>query len=381
MIKDLRVVGGMLALVALSGCNTFNQFLGREETIDYQSASPVRDGGLSVPPDLTQVPLNQRYQVPQGSAASYSQYASEQAQRDALRGQQAGSAVLPQRENIRLERDGDIRWLVVNMPADAVFEQALDFWRNQGFVVKSQNAQAGLIETDWAENRANIPQDIIRRTIGRVFDQAWDSGQREMFRTRLERAPDGSVEVYFTHQKMVEELINESQTKWVAGQQDPGLDAAMLSRFMVFLGAEEERAQASLAAVQAAPESAQGPTSSVVRGSGADGVLEIQEPFDRAWRRVGLALDRGNFTVEDRDRTAGEYYVRYVDVDAQQAERPGFLSRVFGDSTPKPQPQYRVLLSDVGGVTRVTVLNADGQPDNSPTAGRILDVLLQQLAD
>ena len=382
MIKELRVAGASLALVALAGCSTVNQFLGREDAIDYQSATPAR-ASLSIPPDLTQVPPNARYQVPQGpGGASYSEYTAAQAQRQANAGNPANATVLPQREGMRIGRAGDARWLVVNdMSADQVYEKALEFWRSQGFVIRNQNPQAGLIETDWAENRANIPQDFIRRTIGKVFDQAWDSGEREMFRTRLERAPNGSIEVYFSHQHMVEEVVSESQTKWVVGQSNPGLDAAMLSRFMVFLGAQEDVARAELAAEQSQAAQQQPAAAQIVRGSGAAGALEIDEPFDRAWRRVGLALDRGNFTVEDRDRTAGEYYVRYVDVDAQQAERPGFFSRIFGSSEPKPQPQYRVRLSELGSTTRVTVANSDGQPENSPTAARILDVLQQQLAE
>ncbi|MBU4611517.1 outer membrane protein assembly factor BamC [Achromobacter sp. GG226] len=379
MTRELRIAGAVVVAVALTGCNAFNQFLGREDAIDYQSATPTR-GSLSVPPDLTQVPANTRYQVPQGpGGTSFSQYATDQAQRRADAGTAQGSAVLPQRSDITVERDGTTRWLSVNMPANQVFERALEFWRSQGFAIRSQNGQAGLIETDWAENRANIPQDIIRRTVGRVFDQVWDSGQRELFRTRLERAPDGRIEVYFSHQHMVEEVINESQTKWVPRPSNPELDAAMLSRFMVFLGAEEERAKAEMQVAAAAgqPQGMAQSAQAVRSGS----TLDIPEGFDRAWRRVGLALDRGNFTVEDRDRAAGQYYVRYVDVDAQQTEKPGFFSRMFGSRQPAQQPQYRVQLSDVGGTTRVTVLNADGQPDSSATAGRILEVLQQQLRD
>jgi len=380
MIKELRTTGTALALVALAGCSTVNQFLGKEESIDYKSAQSARPS-LTVPPDLTQVPGNPRYSVPGGSGtATYSDYATEQARRQAQSGDVANAAVLPQRDGMRLARDGELRWLVVNMPATEVFNKAVEFWQSEGFAIRSQNPQAGLIETDWAENRANIPQDFLRRTVGKIFDQVWDSGERQLFRTRLERSPDGQIEVYFSHQHMVEKVVSEAQTKWEPGAPNPALDAAMLSRFMVFLGAEEERARSELASVQAedtAPTAAQ-----IVTGGGANGALEIAEPFDRAWRRVGLALDRGNFTVEDRDRAAGQYYVRYVDVDVQQQQQTkGFFSRMFGSKEPKVQPQYRVLLTELGGATRVTVLDSEGQPDNSATSQRILDVLLQQLRD
>lgn len=379
MIREIRTAGVAAALVALAGCSSINQFLGREDAIDYKSATSPR-ASLSVPPDLTQVPENTRFSVPPApGATSYSDYASDQARRQAMAGDRSASSVLPQMDNIRLNRDGENRWLTVDMSAVEVFNKALDFWRDEGFSIRSQDAQAGLIETDWAENRAKIPQDFIRRTLGKVFDQAWDSGMRDMFRTRLERGANGAIEVYFTHQHMEEELIGESQSRWVPKPSDPDLDAAMLARFMVYLGAAEDQAEAQLARASAAPQEAAAQT---VRGSGSEGMLEISEPFDRAWRRVGLALDRGNFTVEDRDRAAGQYFVRYVDVDAlKEEEKKGFFARMFGSSEPKPHPQYRVQLNESAGVTRVTVLNADGQPDNSPTAGRILDVLMQQLRD
>ncbi|TSH88882.1 outer membrane protein assembly factor BamC [Verticiella sediminum] len=378
MNRELRIAGAVVTLAALSGCNAFNQFLGKEDAIDYQSATPQR-ASLSVPPDLTQVPASSHYQVPAGAGgASYSQYASEQAQRQAQAASGQNARVLPQQDNVTVGRDGTLRWLIVDMPASEVFDRAVEFWRGEGFVIRNQNPQAGLIETDWAENRANIPQDFLRRTVGKIFDQVWDSGQRELFRTRLERGADGRVEVYFSHQHMVEENVSESQTRWVPRPPDPDLDAAMLARFMVFLGGEQNRAQAEMRLEEASQSVPAEPSAQLVRMADA-GALEVAESFDRAWRRVGLALDRGNFTVEDRDRTAGQYYVRYVDVDAQQSERPGLMTRIFGARTPKQQPQYRVQLSDVGGATRVTVLNAEGQPDNSSTAGRILQVLQQQL--
>jgi len=380
MKKELRIGGALLTLVAVAGCSSVGDMIGWNEPIDYRSSSPQRDGGLSVPPDLTKVAQNQRYTIPGTGGTSYSEYMSEQATRQAMSREQAADDVLPQRDNMRIERDGDSRWLVVyGKSAKDVYEEAIEFWRSLGFTIRSQDPQAGLIETDWAENRAKIPQDFLRRTVGRVLDFAWDSGEREMYRTRLERAPDGAIEVYFSHQRMTEEIISEAQSRWIPARPDPGQDAAMLARFMMFLGASEDRAKAEFERTQRAQASGQAVDTSLVRGSGKDGWLEIPESFDRAWRLVGLALDRGNFTVEDRDRTAGEYYVRYFDIDAEQGERPGWLRRIFGAGQPKVQPQYRVLLREMGGYTRVTVLNAEGQPDSSATAGRILDVLREQL--
>jgi outer membrane protein assembly factor BamC len=378
MTKTYRLASGLLVLSALAGCSTVNQLLGREETIDYKSSQPARTS-LSVPPDLTQVPGNSRYQVPDApGSTTFSSYSHDRNAQQAARSSGASSTVLPQRDDVQVQRSGDNRWLLVNLPPEQVYDKGLEFWASQGLVVKLNNRAAGIMETDWAENRANIPMDSLRGLVGKVFDQAWDSGIRERFRMRLERAPSGGTEVYITHRQVIEKVISESNVRWVEGDGDPGLDAALLSRFMVFLGAQTDRAAAAAELAQAQQTQ---PTTAVqrVRGSGKAGALEIDESFDRAWRMVGLGLDRGDFTVEDRDRLAGEYFVRYFDVDAEQQAKPGIFSRIFGSKEKPQSPQYRVKLEDRGGVTHVTVLDSDGKPDTSATAGRILDVLLSQI--
>ena len=96
----------------------------------------------------------------------------------------------------------------------------------------------------------------------------------------------------------------------------------------------------------------------------------MNEQFDRAWRRVGLALDRVGFTVEDRDRSKGIYFVRYIDpqVDNKSADSKGWLSK-----------QYRVVVKDLGEHAEVNVLNKDGAREQSATANRILSLLHEQL--
>jgi outer membrane protein assembly factor BamC len=109
----------------------------------------------------------------------------------------------------------------------------------------------------------------------------------------------------------------------------------------------------------------------------------VNEPFDRAWRRVGLALDRVGFTVEDRDRQNGMYFVRYADPEGdmqkKDAER-GFLSRLFGSSDPKVKAQqYRVQVKQEKEASLVHVLNKDGGAESSTTAQRIIALLHEQL--
>jgi outer membrane protein assembly factor BamC len=113
-------------------------------------------------------------------------------------------------------------------------------------------------------------------------------------------------------------------------------------------------------------------------------MLVMDEAFDRAWRRVGLALDRIGFTVEDRDRAQGLYFVRYVDPDADnRSPQKGFLSSLaFWRSDDKPAAggsEYRLRVQGQGDASRVSVLTREGGLDSSDTARRMLGLLQEQL--
>jgi outer membrane protein assembly factor BamC len=368
----------LLALALLAGCSDVNQILGKEEPIDYKSSvAQQHTDPLSIPPDLTQAANDPRYKT-QGGAATYSQFQQQGQQEAAAAATVKGDAnVLPQRTDMHVDRDGDLRWLVVDMPPEQIYSKVVDFWTNTGFTIHTNDPKAGLIETDWAENRAKIPDSWLRQALGSIIDQAYDSGEREKFRTRIERV-NGHSEIYINHQQMVEKVVgpNGSTTQWDNGKEDPGLNAAMLARLMVFLGADVDRARTMLADAQDKPQE---PTVHDVKADGA--LMTVNESFDRAWRRVGVALDAGGFTVEDRDRSSGDYFIRYLDTDTGvKQDQPGFIGRLFSSDKPTQAPQYRLHLAEQEGTsTQVTVLDANGQRDNSPTAQRLLSVLADKM--
>jgi outer membrane protein assembly factor BamC len=278
--------------------------------------------------------------------------------------------------DVRIERSGSQRWLVVKRPADQLWQPVVDFWQENGFLLSLDQQALGIMETDWAENRAKLPQDIIRSTIGKVFDSLYSTGERDRFRTRLERAADGSTEIYISHRGMIEVYSSErkDQTMWQPRPADPELETEFLRRLMVKLGVPQEQAKAQAASITV-PSAARATT---VNGSPA---VEFDDNFDRAWRRVGLSLDRTGFTVEDRDRAQGLYFVRYVAPDPNSAKEPGFLGRLFGAGKgPEATPvRYRILVRSVGDKTTVSVLDAQGQPDKSANAQRITQVLVDDL--
>jgi len=362
--------------LTLTACGTINEFMGREDSVDYKSAQ--RGSPLSIPPDLTQAASEPRYSAPTGAGAAmtYSQY---QQQTDAQQTQAPGSNVLPQRDDMRIERDGNVRWLVIEQAPEAVFPKVVDFWTEQGFALRVNNPRAGLIETDWAENRAKIPESGLRSLLGRIFDNVWDSGERERFRVRVERVTAQRSEVYISHDHMVEKRFgsNDAQVRWEPGPEDPGLNAAMLARLLVYLGTDADRARTMVTQAQASD--AVPPRAQAAR-VGSDAILQINLPFERAWRQVGLALDAVGFAVEDRDRSTGDFFVRYLDTDTgEQRVQPNFFNRLFGSTNRTQAAQYRLHLDSQGERTTVTVFDAEGARDTSATAQRLLSVLAGRL--
>jgi outer membrane protein assembly factor BamC len=360
--------------LALAGCSTVENFL-QGDKVDYRSQA-VKTAPLEVPPDLSQLQRDGRFAPAAAGSVSASAY---QAGGGAPAAAQSAGVAPSSLGEMRVVREGSQRWLVVPMSADQLWPQLRDFWTERGFSLVIDNAQAGVMETDWAENRAKIPQDVIRRSLGKVLDSLYDTGQRDRFRTRVERNGD-KTEIYISHRGMEEVFVGdrrEPSTAWTQRPSDPGLEAEFLTRLMVKLGTKEAAAKETVAA--AAPASTAPARARAIAGQPA---LQVDESFDRAWRRVGLALDRGGFTVEDRDRAGGLYFVRYVDpARAATNAEPGLLSRMFGlgKSDTAPPVRYRIAVKGEGERTSVTVQNSQGAPESSDVGQRIVALLVNDL--
>ncbi len=350
------------------------------DKIEYKSAGKLPP--LEIPPDLTRPTTDDRYAVPDitpKGQATYSAYSNDRA----AGARSTESLVLPAQDNARIERSGNQRWLVVKGDADAVWPVVKEFWQENGFIINVENPEAGVMETDWAENRAKLP-DIgsIRGIFGKILDSVYSTSERDKFRTRLERgAETGTTEIYVSHRGM-EEVYTASEkqdTKWQPRPPDPDLEAEMLRRLMTRFGVQQDRIKAQLA-TSAKPVPA---NATLSRGADGAGVLSLNDQFDRAWRRVGLALDRVGFTVEDRDRSKGLYFVRYVDPDADnKTQSKGWLAKLnpFNSSSKQPsKEQFRIQVKDADPVSQVNVLNKDGNQEKSDTANRILTLLYEQL--
>lgn len=352
-----------LALVSLSitlaACSALES-----DKINYKSAG--KGPSLDVPPDLTQLSRDTRYAVP-GGAVTASSFQLGQAS-------QTAPTAVSSIGDVHIERAGTQRWLVIDRPADKLWEPVRDFWQENGFLLTMDQASLGIMETDWAENRAKLPQDFIRNAIGKVLDSLYSTGERDKFRTRLERNAAGGTDIFISHRGMIEvySSTQKDNTVWQPRAVDPELEAEFLRRLMVKLGVTQEQSKAVLAA------GAVKNTSRIIDVNGQPAV-QINDGFDRAWRRVGLSLDRTSFTVEDRDRTKGIYFVRYVAPVADKAEA-GFFGKLFGSSKTDTAPlRYRIAVVSQEALTTVSVQSATGVPDNSENAQRIVKVIADDL--
>jgi outer membrane protein assembly factor BamC len=354
------------ATLLMGGCSSIDGLFGGSK-VDYRTQA-AKTAPLEVPPDLTQLAREGRFRATADTVSASGM--QSRAAAVATTTQVAPNAV----GDIRLERQGNQRWLSVPLPPEQVWPVVKAFWAERGFALEVENAQTGVLETAWTENRTKIPEDFIRRTIGRVFDALYSTGERDRYRTRLERTASGT-EVYISHRAM-EEVYTSAQkdnTTWRAKPADPQAEAEILSALMVRLGTKEDVARVAMAkaTTSAAPSR---PTAAAAGAAAPVGAtsLVVDDDFDRAWRRVGLALDRSGFSVEDRDRAAGLFFVRYVDPALAGKEEPGFLSRWFGKAEPAAVQRLRVLLKAEGGKTTVTVQNSQGAPETGAAARRII---------
>jgi len=384
VVPKAACICGLIVVAALtvSGCTMFGLF-GANKNTDYRTQGG-KIAALEVPPDLTSPTVDDRFVIPDGKATTYSQY-SQRGTGSTASVPGSGTVVgLLKIDNARVERAGEQRWLVVNATPEKVWPALKEFWADAGYVLNRENATIGIMETDWHEDRTRISQDIIRNTLGRFLDGLWSSNTRDKFRVRVEPGLDaGTTDIFLSHRGLEEIYTNvdKTSTGWQPRAPDRDLEAETLNRMMAKFGVEASKATA-LATAAVSGSAVPGSVSKATYDKAKSGPLVVSEPFDRTWRRVGLALDRTGFTVEDRDRSKGLFFVRYIDPEGDsKSSDKGFLDKFafWRKDDPASKPQYRIYVVEAAGVTNVEVQTGDGKPDNSATAKRILSLLLEQL--
>ncbi|NEX18550.1 MAG: hypothetical protein C1943_18615 [Halochromatium sp.] len=391
-LTALGLLLAALGLLTLSGCGgsmNVEQYL-PDRQVEYKKAREAQEN-LALPPDLAGASFNDALDIPGASGTTtYSSYAGGQQARQRIAG---SGEVLPEVSGVTMERSGDQRWLQVDAPPQAVWPKVVAFWRQQGILLEEQDPAVGVMKTDWLENRAEIRKDFVTNMMRKVAGGLYATSTRDQYRVRIDAGPrSGTSEIYLTHRGMEERLVRNtvgegSTTVWEPAPTDPGKEAEMLRRLMLFLGVSDSNAQRMLAqgggtAAAASSPSGRGSASRArLVSSGGGSELVIPEEFRRAWRQTGLALDRTGFAVEDRDRSAGVFFVRYDD-PTKQEKKKGMLSKMAfwdGGKRPDKAKTYQIRVEGNDQESRVTVHDEAGQRDTSATAEQILRLLKEQL--
>jgi outer membrane protein assembly factor BamC len=384
------LLAALLSTAFACGCSSVGDALSPAR-VDYRSEGARSAPPLDVPPDLTQLGRDLRYQPPASGTVTASALQTAAVGTTAAAAAATSASVSPNAVgNLRVERAGSQRWLVSPASPEELWPRVREFWTENGFPLETDKPEVGIMETTWAENRAKLPQDFVRRTLGRLMENLYDSGERDRYRTRMERV-QGGTEIYISHRGMAEVAAgNNDTTRWQSRSADPELEAEMLTRLMLKLSGKSAPVTTAAAGKPATapetPDPVAAASTTPARARAIEGrgtpALQVDEGFDRAWRRVGLALDRSGFTVEDRDRNAGIYFVRYVDPKFAGKEEPGMFARLFGA---KPQTggadRYRVVVKAEGTASVVTVLDSLGTPKDkdNESAQRIVQLLVADL--
>ncbi|PAS92037.1 MAG: hypothetical protein CGU28_17090 [Candidatus Dactylopiibacterium carminicum] len=379
MRSTLRIGASVCLLAMLAACGGKND----RPTIDYRTPGAKPEDAsarLEVPPDLTAPTRDERYLLTTPAVTATAESA-------AVVKQPVEGQVVPQvakqeaPSGIRMQRAGTQRWLVLpNARIDQTWPKLLAFWKANGFIVLQENAAVGVMMTDWAENRAKLYQDPIQNALGRVLGSLISTGERDRFRLRVERIEPGQLEIYISHQRLEEVAKGDfvDGTIWMPRPADVELEAEMLQRLVVYLGVESQTAQ-QIVAESKAPLSAQ---AELITATNGRQQLRVKQPLDRAWRQLGLALDRVGVVVEDRDRTKNLYSVRHLAAEQENKEKEGFWSKLaFWRSKPAlGTSQYQVKIEARGEQeSLISLLDKDGAPAPAEATKQILGLLLDQL--
>ncbi len=355
-----KMVVGCLFINVLGGCSIVDSIL-PDYRADYKKSKIEQP--LEIPPDLIgSTTIDEQLVIPNVSANSTTTLSDYENVRTTSTRQESVIKILPPSKQAEVKHYGKSRWLVLQGTPDTFWPKVKRFWLENGFTLKVEDPTIGIMETEWAENYTDLPQTGISKYISKVFNAIHSSSTRDKYRIRLERNA-GVTELFITH-RGAEEVAKGNNFIWQSRPSDPELEAEMLKRLMVFIGIQQ--ADILLTKEQSAARA------SLVSTKEGQFSLIVNEKFAQTWRDVGLALDRVGFTVEDRNRSRGVYFIRYVD----STDDEGFFANIFGSKkSPHEQPEYLLSLIDESPTTRIVVLDSDDKISSNVTAKKILAVL------
>ena len=305
---------------------------------DYVSSSKARK--LEIPPDLSEIETQDNYEVP-GEARSYKNY------KDKKNNTKPSKVVkvVQDPDGMKIIKSGNLRWLFVDKDPDTLWPYIQDFWEEEmGFKVKVANKRTGVLETEWIST-ADLSTTSSSR-LDKWLDSMSGFADKRKFRTRLELgSQNGTTEIFLSHRSSFAGADQHNKIKENRGDtwdiekifsipeyvsdeednlsntvksekmkvEDYEINSEILRRLMIKLGATDFDAKEKIERPQ---EIVKAELINTEQGK----FIQMNDPYDRAWRRLSLALDMIGFITEDRDRSKGIFYVKYKDIELPAME-------------------------------------------------------------
>jgi len=341
----------------LLGCSTTEDFFDDITSPDYVNSSKAKR--LEVPPDLSEIEASSEYNVP-GKAKSYKDYLDREQKLVSENNNPDRKKIIENPDGMKIIKSGNLRWLHIEKEPDMIWPHVKDFWEDLGFRVLVSNKRAGIMETEWMDTN-DIKLDQAQKGILSNFDQWLDSlsgfADKRKFRTRVEIGEGGGTEVYISQRSAeaaadqhariletrssdynpstiykIEEYKSDGDSKKVDLDikekreiDDYEIDSELLTRLMIKLGATDFEAKAKVENPEVIIK-----TEFVDKKN--DFYIKMYDPYDRSWRRLGLALDIIGFVTEDKNRSEGIYYVRFSETEIPtetQEEEEGLIDSLI----------------------------------------------------
>lgn len=360
-----------VALIGVSACSSVDRFMDTNNRINYKNNKSAKKI-LDFPPDLTAPEYDMAFAMPADGVVRASTVNNSSGSYT-LDGRQI--SVLPKIVGIKPGGIGNTRWLDVNASAEALWPKLRDFWHSVGISLKRDEPRIGIMETEWAENRAGLPMDWFRKALSSALQGAFDAGMRDRYRVRLEKPTDQTTRIYLTH-KGAEKMVTETGVGWELRPANHELEAELLNRLKAFLQGDANAAKSSLSTTSSATQTSS--LASLVTQEGHK-VLQVHDNYKRAWILTGIMLDRMGLVVEKRNQSAGIYVVTYRGDDEDTAKR-GFFSRMFGGRKTilVNGQEYQIHVQDGGKLSNVRVTDEEGKPLDAKQTNLVLSRLKQE---
>ncbi|KAA0445823.1 MAG: outer membrane protein assembly factor BamC [Candidatus Thioglobus sp.] len=339
MIKILTII---LLAFSLASCFSSNpekqkstNILGKKN-IQYYSNKTV--SSLKIPPDLTKPNSENAFKI-----SEYVQDVKEDIVDFSNNESKNNVANILQNTNVKLKRLGQIRWIIVDKKPDEVWNLAKSFFKSHGFAIKKADKNIGVMETDFLENRQEIPDEsvgFIRSMLKKAFKARYALPTIDKYRVRIEPADNDKTEVYFTLKSMKEVITDAGgdteNTIWQVRDKDELLETEMLYRFMVYLGSDRAKAKVQITKSQDEKKT------NVKLLDGVGGYSKLQFSLSRyeTWEYVGWALDQMDIDIGDKDIKEGSFYINVA-----KDKDKGILSRIFGKDAIKKS--YQIIVKQI----------------------------------